>query len=306
MQGTLDDWISVSFTDTDMVWNVNITEEMLDIANSATLEENCKLAVMNLPSSVGNRPAVCLSGGIDSQTVVDTFLYAGVTPEVVIFNFLDEHNIHDVSHAIKFCDSRNITPRLIDFDVIRFLNNQLYDFATKHKISSPQFAVHLYLAGKLKDLGYTSVIFGGNNLTQYLNGEWYSPKKEETDWCKFSKEINFPIIGSFWLQDWRLSLMATIYMPRFINNDNPYCYNAKIMGYKTMGYDVMPQEQKYNGFETIKKYYEEMTGDGWTFEHRFRDPIKKHAGIYKNNSITIDSKISDRIHDMKQKIYKEI
>jgi hypothetical protein len=306
MQGTLDNWISVSFTDTDMVWNVNITEEMLDIANSATLEENCKLAVMNLPSTIGSRPAVCLSGGIDSQTVVDTFLYAGVTPEVVIFNFLDEHNIHDVSHAIKFCETRNITPRLIDFDVIRFLNNQLYDFATKYKISSPQFAVHLYMAGKLKELGYTSVIFGGNYLYQYTHGLWYTPTKEETDWVKFSKEINFPIIGSFWLQDWRLSLMATIHRPHSIAYDNSHNYQAKIQGYTTMGYNVIPQEQKYNGFETIKKYYEEMTGDGWAFEHQFREPIKKYAGIYKNNGIIIDPKISERINSMKQQIYKEI
>ena len=304
MQGTLDNWISVSFTDTDMVWNVNITEEMLDIANSATLEENCKLAVTNLPSTIGSRPAVCFSGGIDSQTVVDTFLYAGVTPEVVIFNFLDDHNIHDVSHAIKFCESRNITPRLIDFDVIRFLNNQSYDFATTYKISSPQFAVHLYLAGKLKDLGYTSVIFGGNTLSQYVRGGFYTPNKEETDWCKYSREINFPIIGSFWLQDWRLSLMATIYLPYYDEGiDN---YQSKITGYRTMGYDVIPQEQKYNGFETIKKYYEEMTGDGWTFEHRFREPIKRYAGIYKNNRIVVEPKISNRIRDMKQKIYQEI
>jgi hypothetical protein len=306
MHGTLDDWISVSFTDTDMVWNVNITEEMLDIAYSATLEENCKLAVANLPSSIGSRPAVCLSGGIDSQTVVDTFLYAGVIPEVVIFNFLDDHNIHDVSHAIKFCESRNITPRLIDLDVIRFLNNQLYDFATKYKISSPQFAVHLYLAGKLKDLGYTSAIFGGNNLSQYSDQSWYTPTKEETDWYQYSQAINFPIIGSFWLQDWRLSLMATIYMPYFISNDNPYCYNAKIRGYNTMGYDVMPQEQKYNGFENIKKYYEEMTGDGWTFEHQFRSPIKNFAGFYSNRSLSVSKEISTRINIMKQEIHKEI
>lgn len=305
MQGTLDDWISVSFTDTDMVWNVNITEEMLDVAYSATLEENCKLAVMNLPSSVGSRPAVCLSGGVDSQTVVDTFLYAGVTPEVVIFNFLDDHNIHDVSHAIKFCESRNITPRLIDLDVIWFLNNQSYDFATKYKISSPQFAVHLYLTGKLKDLGYTSAIFGGNNLTQYTDFSWYTPTKEETDWCKYSKAINFPIIGSFWLQDWRLSLMATIFTPYVNATDAMHRYESKILCYKTMGYDVIPQEQKYNGFETIKKYYEEMTGDGWTFEHQFRKPIRKFAGFYTNNPITIAPEISTRINILKQKI-KEI
>jgi len=307
MQGTLDNWVSVSFTDTDMVWNVNITEEMLDIANSATLEENCKLAVMNLPSTIGSRPAVCLSGGIDSQTVVDTFLYAGVTPEVVIFNFLDDHNIHDVSHAIKFCESRNITPRLIDFDVIRFLNNQLYDFATKYKISSPQFAVHLYLVGKLKDLGYTSVIFGGNNLSQYVKRGWYTPKKEETDWCKYSQEINFPIIGSFWLQDWRLSLMATIYRPHSIAYDNSHNYQAKIQGYTTMGYNVIPQEQKYNGFETIKKYYEEMTGDGWAFEHQFRHPLQRYAGIYTTlNLIKFNPDILSRINMLKQEIYKEI
>jgi hypothetical protein len=305
MQGTLDDWISVSFTDTDMVWNVNITEEMLDVAYSATLEENCKLAVMNLPSSVGNRPAVCLSGGIDSQTVVDTFLYAGVTPEVVIFNFLDDHNIHDVSHAIKFCETRNITPRLIDLDVIWFLNNQLYDFATKYKISSPQFAVHLYLAGKLKDLGYTSAIFGGNNLTQFTDFSWYTPTKEETDWCKYSHAINFPIIGSFWLQDWRLSLMATIFTPYVSTTDAMHRYESKILSYKTMGYDVIPQEQKYNGFETIKKYYEEMTGDGWTFEKQFRKPIRNFAGFYTNNPITVAPEISTRINILKQKI-KEI
>lgn len=301
MQGTLDDWISVSFTDTDMVWDVNITEEMLEIANSATLEENCKLAVMNLPSSVGSRPAVCLSGGIDSQTVVDTFLYAGVTPGVVIFNFLDDHNIHDVSHAIKFCESRNITPRLIDLDVIRFLNNQLYDFATKYKISSPQFAVHLYMAGKLKDLGYTSAIFGGNNLTQYTDKSWYTPTKEETDWCNYSREINFPIIGSFWLQDWRLSLMATLYTPYVSITDVSHRYQSKIFSYRTMGYDVIPQEQKYNGFENVKKYYEEMTGDGWTFENEFRYPIKKFAGTYINRPIRVTPEISSRINIMKQK-----
>jgi hypothetical protein len=257
---------------------------------------------MNLPSSIGSRPAVCLSGGVDSQTVVDTFLYAGVTPEVVIFNFLDDHNIHDVSHALKFCESRNITPRLIDFDVIRFLNNKSYDFATKYKISSPQFAVHLYLAGKLKDLGYTSAIFGGNNLTQYTDKTWYTPTKEETDWCKYSHAINFPIIGSFWLQDWRLSLMATIFTPYVNVTDAMHRYESKILSYKTMGYDVIPQEQKYNGFETIKKYYEEMTGDGWTFEHQFRKPIRKFAGFYTNNPITIAPEISTRINILKQKI----
>jgi hypothetical protein len=273
---------------------------MVQTASDLSLEEACKLTISGLPVSIGEKPAICFSGGIDSQTVIDTFLIAGVTPNVVIFNFLDDHNIQDVSHAIKFCETRNITPRLIDFDVIRFLNNELYNFATKYKISSPQFAVHLYLAGKLKDLGYTSAIFGGNNLCQFEDQTWYAPAKEETDWYSYSKEINFPIIGNFWLQDWRLSLMATINMPYFIQNDKSHNYQVKITGYRNMGYDVIPQDQKYNGFETVKKYYEEMTGDGWTFEHQFRNPIKKFAGIYVNKPISIAPEILTRINMLKQ------
>jgi hypothetical protein len=99
--------------------------------------------------------------------------------------------------------------------------------------------------------------------------------------------------------------MATIYMP-YVSNDAASNYQAKIQGYNTMGYNVIPQEQKYNGFETVKKYYEHMTGDGWAFENQFREPIKKYAGTYVNRHITVDQEISARINIMKQKIYKEI
>jgi hypothetical protein len=45
-----------------------------------------------------------------------------------------------------------------------------------------------------------------------------------------------------------------------------------------------------------------MTGDGWTFEHQFRKPIRKFAGFYTNNPITIAPEISTRINILKQKI----
>ena len=301
----LDNWIYSTFSGSEIKWTVNATEEMVDIANSLTLTEACKLTISSLPETIGDNPAICFSGGIDSQTVIDTFLIAGVTPNVVVFKFLDDFNEQDVSHAIKFCELRKITPHIIEFDVIRFLNNQLYDFATKYKISSPQFAVHLYLAGLLKDLGYTCAIFGGNNLCKSERNAWYIPEKEETDWYFYSKETNFPIIGNFWMQDWRLSLKATLHMPEFTALDKTKNYQVKIDGYRKMGYDVLPQEQKYNGFENIKKYYEDMTGDGWTFEIQFRHPIKKNAGVARKKSIVISPETETRINILKKQIFEE-
>lgn len=306
MINALDNWVCANLSGEDLTWVVNATEDMVDVADQLSLEEACKLAISSLPKTIGERPAICFSGGIDSQTVIDTFLIAGVTPNVVVFKFIDDFNEPDVSLAIKFCESRNIVPHIIEFDVIRFLNNRLLEFATKYKISSPQFAVHLYLSGELQKLGYTSAIFGGNNLFRLQDGSWYIPEKEELDWCYYSEQINFPILGNFWLQDWRLSLKATLFMEGFTPKDKIVNYQAKVNGYRKMGYDIIPQDQKYNGFESVKKYYEEMTGDGWAFELQFRIPLKKASGVARNKYITIPQETETRINILKQQKYKEI
>ena len=298
----LDNWVYPSFEKHKMRWNITISEQMLDAASSFSLQEHCKLAVDTMLPAIGNNPAICFSGGIDSQTVIDSFLYAGKTPEVVIFQFNDDLNIQDVDHAKGFCQTRNIVPKIIDFDIIRFLNNTLYDFAVNNRISSPQFATHLFLVGKLKELGYTSAIFGGNNLCQYDENTWYTPAKEETDWYKYAKNIRFPIIGNFWLQDWRLSLFATLCMPFFKPNQKEYNYQVKINGYRKMGYDIIPQTQKFNGFESVKNYYEEMTGDGWTFEKQFRNKIVQQIGKLNVDPINLPVEIGQRINSLKQKI----
>lgn len=297
----LDNWIYPVFEHNTMRWNVTITEHMLEFAASQSLESHCKLAIQEMKPKIGNKPAICFSGGIDSQTVVDSFLLAGEIPEVTILRFEDDLNSHDVDHALAFCETRKITPTLVNIDIIRFLNNELYEFAISNKISSPQFATHLYFASKLKEQGFTSAIFGGNCLFQFDDGDWYTPTKEETDWYKYSKNIDFPIIGSFWSQDWRLSLFATLSMPLGKKDIAEYNYQVKIDGYKNMGYDVIPQTQKYNGFENVKKYYQDMTGDGWTFENEFRVKLQQKIGKPQVEPLKISPEIQQRINSLKIK-----
>ena len=55
-------------------------------------------------------------------------------------------------------------------------------------------------------------------------------------------------------------------------------YAVKVAGYRKMGIDIMPQDTKYTGFELVKDYFEEQTGDGWTFEKRFRYPLSRMDG----------------------------
>jgi hypothetical protein len=50
-------------------------------------------------------------------------------------------------------------------------------------------------------------------------------------------------------------------------------YQQKIDSFIKIGLNIIPQEAKYTGFELVKDYYAEKSGDGWTFERRFRHPI---------------------------------
>lgn len=283
-------------------WKVRITDDMLDEVKSSNLVTNCTETIHRLLDVIVD-PVICFSGGIDSQTVIDSFLIAGITPKIVIFNY-DDFNHDDVSHAVKFCDSRGISYHIVDIDIIRFLSSELYEFATRYGISSPQFATHLFATLKMKELGYNSAIFGGNNLCQFEDYSWYIPTKEETDWYEFSRKNNFPILGNFWVHDWKLSLFATLEMPFFRKNDKPHNYRTKIEGYRRMGFDIVPQSKKLNGFEKIKSFYEESTGDGWAFENAFRYPLVSHNGQVLKMLLDIDPEIFHRINSIK--INKEL
>ena len=64
-------------------------------------------------------------------------------------------------------------------------------------------------------------------------------------------------------------------------------YDAKLVGYRRVGFDLMPQPQKYTGFELVKDYFEKQTGDGWAFEKQFRRPLSRmDGGIYNKDQHT--------------------
>ena len=71
-------------------------------------------------------------------------------------------------------------------------------------------------------------------------------------------------------------------------------YAAKLIGYRRVGFDLVPQPQKYTGFELVKDYFEEQTGDGWAFEKQFRNPLSKmNEGIYNKDPHQYRVKLSD-------------
>lgn len=74
---------------------------------------------------------VMYSGGVDSEHALSVFLHLGMNVTPVIVKLLPDFNDHDISYALKFCESKNIKPRIIEIDFKHFLESGKFEEINK-------------------------------------------------------------------------------------------------------------------------------------------------------------------------------
>ena len=82
-------------------------------------------AAKRCAETLGQFPALCFSGGIDSQAMLHCWAEADLEAHVIIFAFKDGLNKQDCEHAKQFCRKFDIPYREIEFDVISFLTREM-------------------------------------------------------------------------------------------------------------------------------------------------------------------------------------
>lgn len=74
------------------------------------------------------------SGGVDSEYMLNVFLELGMEFTPIVIRLSNDYNQHDLINAFAFCQSKNITPKIIDVDFDHFVNSgRLYDVAVSMK-----------------------------------------------------------------------------------------------------------------------------------------------------------------------------
>lgn len=109
----------------------------------------CKKVASQLHDLHGNDLILMLSGGLDSEVVLHSFMSNGIRPRVAILRYERNINLHDVNYAFRICAARQISPIVVDVDVSSFFQNQLVEFASITKCSSPQLNLLMYHADKV-------------------------------------------------------------------------------------------------------------------------------------------------------------
>lgn len=255
---------------------------------------------------LGSRPALCISGGIDSQAMLHCWLEAGLKFDAVILVFKNDLNSMDVDHAKMVCQRINLPLVEVELDVVNFLNFNNFTYASMYNSCSPHFNCHYKLFNILKDRGYTGVCCGGDapNFNGSNNTWGNNFSRNQHTFIKYTEVSKFPCIGNFLgfypALAWAIALHTlpsilpgSVAQPNSlvklnklnslesidIEQDKIKRYHSKIIAYDKIGLEIYPQDQKYSGFENVKKYLESLTNDGWEFEKRYRIPLENHFNL---------------------------
>lgn len=88
---------------------------------------------------------ISYSGGVDSESIIYTFLEAKVPFEVITAKLRYNINEYDLFYVKKVCDTYNLKLHILDVDIENFLETKMMEYAVPTKCCSPQFPLHMYL-----------------------------------------------------------------------------------------------------------------------------------------------------------------
>lgn len=117
----------------------------------------------------GKKIFVCMSGGLDSEITALSFKLAEIefTPFIVDYKGLNDF---DTSYAIVWCAENKITPFVHVLDIEEFFNNEIFEYADKSRVTSPQILTYQ----KIMDVvckQYNAYIIMGGEIRIYANAK---------------------------------------------------------------------------------------------------------------------------------------
>lgn len=218
------------------------------------------------------------SGGVDSQAMAYAWKISNVPHTIVLFQYINNNgqvfNDHDLKTFKEFSKIHNIQYTIKNFNYFNFLSNIFLDYAKKYDCASPQITSYIKM---IEMIGKGTILLSGNFWSSIQN---FLPFNYDIlALHRFSKvTTDFKLIPFFFLHEPELAFGFN----KIEHLSTDQLYDIKFKTYQHNGFPVIPQDQKYSGFEKIKDYFDN----------------KKHLITYKDRLRFLD-KPSQRIFDIK-------
>lgn len=231
------------------------------------------------------------SGGVDSQSMIWCWMNSGKPFTVVSFRYVHDnvvYNEHDLEQLEQFSLKYDIPVQYKEFNPMEFFENDLYSYATKYQCTSPQICTHMRISEEIKD---GTVIFSGN-FSAHSNYDYtiFGIKR-------YADISGRPLIPFFFLHDAELAGVINRINSQEAYSETANSYLRKISNLRKAKIPVIPQADKYTGFEKIKEYYDKQK-ERVTAQERIKFssmPSKRVFDILFRYRLTDTIKYKDKI-----------
>lgn len=228
----------------------------------------CQILAETYPNQKFN---VLFSGGIDSEIVMQSFIWAGLTQrtKATIIRFTGGYNDHDIAYAIDFCKYHAIPYELMELDIVEFFNSKEYiPYGMKYQSIQLAQIQCIWALDRIQDdipvLGTGEVffekIFNWNTWMEDVprkQYDWVYYVRENNDLSvpKYSILNNRPVISEFF--SYTPEIMKS-YVNDQIVQDLVYNKLAGKLSIASSKFQIYSQyfllkfRKKYHGYETLK------------------------------------------------------
>lgn len=126
--------------------------------------EEIKSSAISLSQTVKKDIWICMSGGIDSEIVAKTFADLHIPFRALIAKFNDDLNEHDIIYSQRWCQYHNIEYKLIDFNIIDFLDTGYKEYLNNNLVSNNVFRYFsIELLKKIENMNGFGIL-GGKSI----------------------------------------------------------------------------------------------------------------------------------------------
>jgi hypothetical protein len=135
------------------------------------------------------------SGGVDSEVILRCHIELKIPINVIIVKYENEYNALDLMHALRICNELNVTPKIIDFNLEKFFENEAYDIWSKGMFLNSGRLPHM----KMLEYSDNIPIMGDANPTWFYDrGVWRYLFRE----VDYSQSVYAKITGRDAVLDW--------------------------------------------------------------------------------------------------------
>ena len=139
---------------------------------------------------------VLYSGGVDSEVAMLSFMVAKIPVTAAIMRFDNNYNAHDITYAVRFCERNQVSYKLYDINIVKFLENKALDYMVATKCTSPMTAATMWLVDQIQ--GYPVIgqgecyLIKPNHITRVKEARVTSYQDKEfadDDWALQESEM---------------------------------------------------------------------------------------------------------------------